>query len=130
MMFVDSAFGAPYVERLHAMGFRNVREIRFGATALDAHQANQRAYMWNRMKEWLPTGMIPADDTRLEVDLTAPGYHLNQQDKLVIESKEKLQKRGVSSPDDGDALALTFAARVAPPDPPAEPEYHPSSPWS
>ena len=130
MMFVDSAFGAPYVERLHAMGFQNVREVRFGATALDTHQANMRAFMWNRMKEWLPTGMIPADDTRLEVDLTAPGYHLNQQDKLVIESKETLQKRGISSPDDGDALALTFAAPVAPRQPVQPPPYKPTGIWS
>ena len=128
-MFVDSAFGAPYVERLRAMGFSNVQEIRFGATALDAHQANQRAYMWAKLKEWLRGGMIPADDTTLEMDLTGPGYHLNRQDQLVIESKEKLAARGISSPDDGDALALTFAAPVSPPAPP-EPRYiPPSSPW-
>jgi hypothetical protein len=29
-LFVDSAFGAPVVERLHALGFRNVHEISFG----------------------------------------------------------------------------------------------------
>ena len=35
-------------------------------------------------------------------------------DKLLIESKEDMAKRGVDSPDDGDALALTFAAPVVP----------------
>ena len=69
--------------------------------------------MWNRTKEWLSTGAIDPKDSKLEIDLTAPGYHINKQDKLVIESKEDMQKRGVDSPDDGDALALTFAARVA-----------------
>jgi hypothetical protein len=29
----------------------------------------------------------------------------------VLESKADMQKRGQSSPDDGDALALTFAQR-------------------
>ena len=113
MMFVDSAFGAPYVERLKSMGFRNVEEVRFGSESLDVHQANLRAYMWYRMKEWLPNGAIDPKDSKLEIDLTAPGYHINRQDKLVIESKEDMQKRGVDSPDDGDALALTFAAPVA-----------------
>jgi hypothetical protein len=34
--------------------------------------------------------------------------------KIRVESKADLQKRGQSSPDDGDALALTFAQPVAP----------------
>jgi hypothetical protein len=32
----------------------------------------------------------------------------------VLESKADMQKRGQASPDDGDALALTFSQRVAP----------------
>jgi hypothetical protein len=31
-----------------------------------------------------------------------------------MESKEEMEKRGLDSPDDGDALALTFAQRVLP----------------
>ena len=114
VMFVDSAFGAPYVERLHTMGFKNVIEVRFGAESLDRHQANMRAYMWSQMKDWLTNGVIDPKDSKLETDLTAPGYHINKQDKLVIESKEDMAKRGVASPDDADALALTFAAQVKP----------------
>ena len=113
MMFVDSAFGAPYVERLRAMGYDNVQEINFGAPSLDRHMANMRSYMWSRMKEWLERGAIP-NDVLLETDLTGPGYHLNRSEQLVIESKQDMVKRGVASPDWGDALALTFAAHVAP----------------
>ena len=111
-MFIDSAFGAPYVERLHRLGFKQVQEVRFGGDSPDRHYANMRAYMWSRMKEWLQTGAIPNEE-RLEVDLTAPGYKINNQDKLVLESKEQMAKRGVASPDDGDALALTFSAPVS-----------------
>ena len=114
MLFVDSAFGAPYVERLRGMGFDNVVEINFGGPSPDRHQANMRAYMWNRMKEWLGRGAIPADDIVLETDLAAPGSHLNRSDQLVLESKEQMAKRNVASPDSGDALALTFAAHVPP----------------
>jgi hypothetical protein len=45
----------------------------------------------------------------LEADLTGPGFHLDRRDRLVLESKESMAKRGVASPDDGDALSLTFA---------------------
>lgn len=131
-MFVDSAFGAPYVERLSAMGYKNVHEVRFGSESLDPHQANRRAYMWAAMKEWLGgTGCVPAKDERLETDLTAPGYHINKQDKLVIESKEDMAKRGVDSPDDADALALTFAAPVGRPKRPQQRVQMPESyTWS
>ena len=73
-----------------------------------------RAYMWNAMKEWLLTGAIPQDET-LGYQLALPGYHLNRSNKLVLESKQDLTKRGERSPDDADALALTFARKVAPP---------------
>lgn len=114
MMFVDSAFGAPIVERLKVLGHKNVVEINFGDASPDDHQENMRAYMWNRTKEWLPTGMIDPHDERLELDLTGPGFHLSKRDRLVLESKEQMKKRGLASPDDGDALALTFAQPVAP----------------
>jgi hypothetical protein len=112
-MFCDSAYGAPYVERLRSMGFHNVDEVTFGHTTNpdDAHCLNMRAYMWKEMKEWLLYGAIP-EDQRLMDDLSAPGYHLNPKDLLVLESKEDMAARGLASPDDGDALALTFARRI------------------
>jgi hypothetical protein len=42
---------------------------------------------------------------------------------LVLESKADMQKRGQASPDDGDALALTFAQRVAPAEVDEEDEF-------
>ena len=116
MMFIDSAFGAPIVERLHVLGYKSrVMEVNFGGRSANIHQANQRAYMWNAMKDWLAKGCIDKRDEKLEIDLTGPGYHINKQNQLVIESKQDMQKRNVPSPDDGDALALTFAHPVAPP---------------
>ena len=111
-MFVDSAFGSPIVERLHVLGFTNVHEVNFGGQSPDRHDANQRAYQWRKMKDWLERGAIDRDDRRLEGDLSAPGFHLDRQDRLVLESKESMQKRGAASPDDGDALSLTFAQPV------------------
>ena len=49
---------------------------------------------------------------RLEQDVTGPGYQHDRQDRLVLEAKDKMKNRGLDSPDDGDALALTFAAPV------------------
>jgi len=117
MMFVDQAYGSPYVERLRMMGFRNVVEVNFGANSPDRHQANMRAYMWNKLRDWLDHGAIVSDKV-LEDDLTGPSADRNRRDQLVLESKQDLQKRGIASPDNADALALTFAAHV----PPVQPE--------
>ena len=116
-MFIDMAFGSPIYERLRSLGFNNVFEVNFGLTHTpDRAKANYRAFMWDRMKDWLLHGAIP-DDEKLAADLSGPGYHINRSNQLVLESKQDMQKRGQASPDDGDALALTFATFVAPPEP-------------
>ncbi len=115
-MFIDSAFGSPIVERLHVLGYKNVIEVNFGSNKVpDAHYANMRAFMWGKqLKEWLSRGGIDKADSKLMVDLMGPGWHLNNRNQLVLESKAEMAKRGIASPDDGDALALTFAQIVAP----------------
>jgi hypothetical protein len=132
VMFVDSAFGSPYVERLHTLGFDNVIEINFGGDSPDRHQANFRAYMWNQAKEWLPRGSIPADDEKLALDLAGPGAHIRSNNQLVIESKQSMKDRGQASPDDGDAFVLTFAQKVAPivPEEPEPEEEFGGGRWS
>jgi phage terminase large subunit len=50
----------------------------------------------------------------LAQQIGSPGHHINRANKLVIEAKQEMQKRGLASPDDADALALTFARAVAP----------------
>lgn len=113
VMFVDSGFGGPIVDRLHQLNHSNVVEVKFGGHAPDHHFANMRSFMWGKVKDFLLRGSI-AKDERLENDLTAPWFHHNSKDELVLESKDEMLKRGVASPDDGDALALTFAQPVAP----------------
>jgi hypothetical protein len=62
------------------------------------------------MKEWLldfPC-QIPDDDS-LHADLCNIRYKFDSKTRLVLERKEDMKKRGIRSPDEGDALALTFA---------------------
>jgi hypothetical protein len=70
------------------------------------------------MREWLKRGMID-DDPELRADLTAVEYGYTPRDgddAIILEKKEHMKKRGLASPDDGDALALTFAHPVGPSD--------------
>ncbi len=72
--------------------------------------------MWGALRDWLPGGAI-ADDLDLKADLTGVEYGYNARDEILLESKADMKARGLSSPDTGDALALTFAWAV-----PAAPE--------
>jgi hypothetical protein len=47
------------------------------------------------------------------VNWRVQGYHINTGGRLVIEFQAEMAKRCVASPDDADALALTFACSVA-----------------
>src|SRR6185295_2897451 len=123
-MFVDSAFGAAIVSRLHALGHTNVHEINFGGDSPDPHQLNMRAFIHCKAREYLLLGSIP-DEDRLAEQLCLAGYHINTAGKLVIESKADIQARGEQSPDDSDAFMLTFARAVALPKPAAPPRPPP-----
>lgn len=127
-LFVDgTGIGGPIVDRLRQMGHLNVMEIQFGAESPDPKYANMRGYMWGQVRDWLPKGAI--DPTpRLETDLTGPGYKHDKRDRLVLESKEDMKKRGLDSPDDGDALALTFAMPTVKREAVVE-VYTPSTTW-
>jgi hypothetical protein len=118
MLFIDgTGIGGPIYDRLVQLGHGSrVTEVQFGGEAPEQTHgqkvANMRAFMWARGKEWLKRGAIPLDP-HLEGQITGPGYTHDKRDRVVLESKESLKKRGIDSPDDADALFLTFAAPVA-----------------
>ncbi len=113
MLFLDSAgIAGPIAERLRQQGHRNLQEVNFGADSPDPKYRYMRDFMWGEMKQWLLTGAIEKSQD-LEVDLTSPGTRPNPRQLVWLESKQDMKKRGVDSPDDGDALALTFASPVS-----------------
>jgi len=95
------------------MGHTNLREINFGAHSPDYKYAYYRDFMWAKMKDWLATAAIDKSSD-LEADLTGPGIIPDPKQRVKLEPKEAMKKRGLDSPDDADALALTFAAPVMP----------------
>jgi hypothetical protein len=76
---------------------------------------NRRAEMWMRSRDWLqqPGGADIPDEGVLQSDACAPGYKYDiRSQALVLESKEAMRSRKARSPDDWDAIALTFASVV------------------
>lgn len=96
-----------------------VRGVNFGGTA-QAKLANpkkpgpknRRMEMWQRLKEWLedPVGASLPTRTTLASDISAPQKKPTTSGDWQLESKIDMKKRGVRSPDEGDAVVLTFAS--------------------
>ena len=107
-----------------------VRLVNFGSAPLEPERLladgtrrpgpkNRRAEMWERSRDWLdeePGADIPDSDA-LQADACAPGYHYDLQQRLVLEAKAQMAARGALSPDEWDAVVLTFAEPVAEPRP-------------
>ena len=109
---IDAGAGTGVIDRLREMKYKIV-EIWFGGASSKKHLANKRIDMWDDMKEWLEGGCID-NHKDLKTDLTSPEYTWTKGgDQKILESKEDMQKRGLSSPDNGDALSLTFGTKVA-----------------
>ena len=112
-IFVDvTGVGAGVVDRLRLIG-RDPLAVYFGASASKEDYHNKRAECWGEMKKWLQDGgCIPGNEEDLREDLVGPMYGFTARGKIQLERKEDMKRRGLASPDMGDALALTFASPV------------------
>ncbi len=91
-----------------------------GDQALDQKfYAFRRDEMWGKMREWLREGAIDSD-IDLAADMQKPMLMGDREQRIKLEPKDVMKKRlakmglDSASPDDADALALTFAMKVPP----------------
>lgn len=114
-IFVDGGgVGAGVVDQLKRLLPSGVLdEVNFSSTPdKPTMYLNKRAEMWGNMKDAINAGLELPTDQKLTRDLVAPHYKFTNKNQIQLESKEHMSKRGVKSPDTGDALALTYARPV------------------
>jgi hypothetical protein len=102
------------LKRRHLHG--RVVEVKFGDTVPDKESefGSMGAYLWGKLRDWLPGGMVPKDDGEkgsFSHQALNRGWKWSGREdgKKVLEGKVDLKARGLHSPDDVDALATTFA---------------------
>ena len=130
-MFIDvGGVGAGVYDQLMHMGAPYstiVEAVNFGSSPFEPQPLdddgkpsggplNRRAEMWMKSKEWLedPAGAQIPDSDSLHADACGPSYKYDSNTRLVLEKKEDMRRRDALSPDEWDAVALTFAKPVAP----------------
>lgn len=115
-MFIDKGgLGAGIYDRLvelnvPVIGVNNAERARDS----DRYE-NRRAEMWWLMRDWfLDEPCRVPNDAALISDISAPQPAPDSSSgRKLLEKKADMKKRGVRSPDGGDALSLTFAEPVA-----------------
>jgi hypothetical protein len=116
-VFVDEGgVGGGVVDYLRMLGF-SIIGVNFGGKAAMAPRgtlvANKRAEMYVNGLHWLQDGGALPDDEKLAKQLISTQYGFNAKNAILLESKDDMRRRGEESPDDSDALMLTFAYPVA-----------------
>ena len=111
--FVDGVgVGAGVVDRLQMLGHA-VIEVNGGAIAFEETRFyNKTAEMWYRMREWLAGADLPVKDSELRLALIGREYYHDDRERIRLERKRDMKKRGLASPDEADALAHTFAEEL------------------
>lgn len=105
-----TGIGSGVADRLSEEGYP-VARVHFGAAARDKDQyVVARDELWCEMRDWIddmPCSLEDSDD--LASQLTSVQYSYDSKRRIKLESKEVMKARGLRSPDDADALALTFS---------------------
>jgi phage terminase large subunit len=116
-------WGAGTVDRLRELGLpaRGINTSESPATTEAARYANLKAELWFKARQWfanrdcrLPDQYAKREDRHvadLIEELTKPKYRFRKgSQKIEVESKDELKKRGMDSPDLADAFVMTFAS--------------------
>ena len=111
---IDAGNGTGVIDILRRSRVK-VFEVWFGAAAENSagEFATLGSELWGHVRDWLPGGCIDGSETLFR-DLTSRTWKWfgREDGKKILESKKNMAREGVPSPDDGDALALTFYPRV------------------
>lgn len=109
---VDAGNGTGVIDELRKRRGIHVYEVWFGSSSSSStgEWALTGGELWAKMANWLPGGSID-DAQELFDDLTRRTWEWfggREDNKKTLTSKRAMEKEGIPSPDDADALCLTF----------------------
>lgn len=119
---IDQGLGTGVIDYLKHKHFHRkvpVYAVNFGSSKTQSSEwATVGTELWASVRDWLDTEGCIDQSEELKRDLiTRLWKWFGREDNAkILESKKDLAKRGIPSPDDADALALTFRPKLPPKD--------------
>ncbi|KKN25254.1 hypothetical protein LCGC14_0886560 [marine sediment metagenome] len=108
----EGGLGYGVLDRLKEQRYK-VRGVNFGWSAKNPKMwSNKPTELWGLLREWLKTASI-LPDKQLKNQLVSRKRTLDSTGAELLETKKQMKTRGVGSPDDVDAIAVTFAFPIA-----------------
>jgi hypothetical protein len=102
--------GAGVVARMREVGLPVIGVNVAEASSISDKCNRKRDELWWKTREWFygTDVRLPEGCESLIQQLASPEFEYTSSGKLVIESKEDMAERGISSPDEADAFNLTM----------------------
>lgn len=101
--------GSGVADILRGWGYKAVDYVSQERAWNPAKFVNRRTESWYLLREKFRLNKINIiDDETLVGQLSAPKYRFDEAGRYVLESKDDMKKRGLSSPDRADVLAMLY----------------------
>lgn len=110
----ESGLGGPMIDRLAEMGWP-INRVNNGARAHNPERyKNRGAEQWGDAAITIANfGCILPEDDKLKAQLTSRQCSYNSAGQMELESKPDMKKRGLNSPDRGDAVVGVLSIETA-----------------
>lgn len=131
--FIDGVgVGGGVVDRLNQLVDKSlISEINVGVRAdEDNKYFNKRAEIWGLLRDAIKAGLDLPDDNEMIDDLTSIEYGFDNKNRIQLESKDSLKKRGLKSPDCADSIAMTYSKPILKTNPKPYTYKIPSMAWN
>jgi phage terminase large subunit len=114
--FIDmtGGFGASWFDQLSLLGKSPISVLFSGQAVQSDRYYNKRTEMYFECIDWIKRGGALPSSPEIMGALTQTEYNFKG-DRLILEPKELIKQKLGYSPDEMDAIVMTFAAPVSPP---------------
>lgn len=109
-IYVDAGQGEGVITRLRHKGLEHVViPVWFNGKSTKPSCFNKRAYMYLEFKNWLQWGCVPDDDQLMKEATNQLLDKVDAGNRIKLKDKEQIKDLIGRSPNESDAVALTFA---------------------
>ena len=110
-LLIDEGYNPGVIDLLSRLGYNPI-SVNFGSSSSDPKYRYKVDQMYGNLRDAIKQGLALPQDEVLKQQLVQREYGFTLTGKIRLEKKDDMKDRGLDSPDDADALAITYALNV------------------